>query len=378
MKKNGFLGAVFFLCFLGGWPQTAEAADRYDAFLGNVIGSTRLVGLAGAHRTESGGFEAALFNPAGLSWMKAQWDGDLSLGFFHQDFKTRDSFVSAADKTFFYFQAGVAHRFDLWRNLSIGVGVHNPYGMGLSGPADSGASGSSLSEEHRVNFSFDYTSVVLPISLKLRDYLSFGVSLKSSFASMRFSSATENDSTVNLEETASALGFGMDVGLIYKHDSRQTYGLTFLWGESLNFDETPNVRVVGFDPFRGAKRPHQLFLGSSFDWNARLRSYHDLGIIFGASDTVFPGSGISTGVPAISSGQSTRISYHLGVEYDLIPQELQLRAGHYYQPARSALDPQRFHITAGGTYRFWVLELAAAADWAKDYYNVSLSVGPNF
>jgi hypothetical protein len=350
----------------------AVMASRYDAHLGNVVGSARMLGLAGASRAEGESFESSFFNPAGLSWMKGHWDGDLSFGFFNQSFKSRDTFLDVSDDSFFFVQAGVSHRFVRWPQWAVGLGLQVPYGFSLSGSGNS-----DFDELNRVNFSFEYSTLSLPVSYQVKENLSVGLSLRSSLATMRFSSFSQDSTAENPKSTESVFGVGFDLGAIYQYSSRQRFGLTYHYGESLNFDEQANIDVLGFDPYREAKRPHQIFLGSSYQWSPRLESFHDLGIVFGMGDAVVPGSGMSSSLPAISSGQSISVSYHLGVEYDLLPKRLQVRAGHYYQPARSDLDPQRFHVTVGATYQVWLLHFAGAFDWAKDYHHLSLSAGPS-
>ncbi len=368
MKKFGALVCLFLLSL-----PTKSIAARYDAHLGNVVGSARMLGLAGAMRAEGEGFEGSLFNPAGLSAMAGHWDGDLSFGFFNQGFKSRNTFLDVADDTFFFVQAGVSHKFLRWPKWAVGLGLQIPYGFTLSGSGNS-----DFDELNRISFSFEYSTLSIPVSYQVKENLSVGLALRSSLATMKFSSFSQDSTAENPQSTESVFGVGFDLGATFQYNSRQKYGLTYHYGESLNFDEQANIDVLGFDPYREAKRPHQIFVGSSYQWSKRLQSFHDVGIVFGMGDTVVPGSGMSSNIAEIASGQSVSFSYHLGVEYDLFPKKLQLRAGHYFQPARSVLDPQRLHVTVGATYHVWLLQFAGAFDWAKDYHHLSLSAGPSF
>jgi hypothetical protein len=81
------------------------------------------------------------------------------------------------------------------------------------------------------------------------------------------------------------------------------------------------------------------------------------------------------------------ISPRIGLESEVIPHHLRLRAGSYYEPARIGLAPSRVHGTGGFDVRLfeWDVfglikpfdwwQLSIAADGARSYLNTSFSIG---
>jgi hypothetical protein len=81
------------------------------------------------------------------------------------------------------------------------------------------------------------------------------------------------------------------------------------------------------------------------------------------------------------------ISPRIGLESEVVPHHLRLRAGSYYEPARIGLSPSRVHGTGGFDVRlfewdvfglikpfdYW--QLSIAADGARSYLNTSFSIG---
>lgn len=125
------------------------------------------------------------------------------------------------------------------------------------------------------------------------------------------------------------------------------------------------------------------------EYHARERHYllvsAELLMIGGAEDSVALGSALS-GV-ADRWGDNLKLSPRLGLEGELLPQRLKLRAGSYLEPAASRFSNARLHGTFGfavklfhwsvfGTLdEFDGFELSAAVDGAEDYLNTSLSLG---
>jgi hypothetical protein len=93
--------------------------------------------------------------------------------------------------------------------------------------------------------------------------------------------------------------------------------------------------------------------------------------------------------PADTQAASSRpiISPRLGLESEVVPNILKLRAGSYYEPARVAEAQSRFHGTGGFDVRlfewdifglirpfdYW--QLSVGADAARSYLNTALSIG---
>jgi hypothetical protein len=81
------------------------------------------------------------------------------------------------------------------------------------------------------------------------------------------------------------------------------------------------------------------------------------------------------------------ISPRIGIESEVVPHHLRLRAGSYYEPARIGRSPSRVHGTGGFDVRlfewdvfglikpfdYW--QLSIAADGARSYLNTSFSIG---
>lgn len=83
------------------------------------------------------------------------------------------------------------------------------------------------------------------------------------------------------------------------------------------------------------------------------------------------------------SGRHVAVSVRGGVDYELEPGKLRLRAGSYWEPARFDDVSGRLHVTAGADLRVFSfhflgprrLRLSATGDVAARYRNIGISVG---
>lgn len=360
MKK---LVVVLFL----GFTSNIQAQD-YDAYSNAVTGSSRIIGLGGAYHAESAGIEGAFFNPAGIATMESWWDGTFSFGSFRQKFQGSDQSQRFKSSNLTYFYTGLVFKKKDWRDFSFGLAVSSPASQNFSGDISSNSG-----QLESVDYEFNKTEVSLPVALRLIDKFYFGANLKISAAKMRFRS----DSNPSFVES-DVVGTGLDLGFLYIPQDKLRFGLTYSVAETLKFEEQRNSSIQGFDPFRQARSPHRLFLGSAYQAFPRWKLFADLGLIIATDDSLLPGSALSTNVARVRSGQDNSLQYHIGVEHLLEPKVWHARLGHYFQPARAEGDIDRYHVTGGIDYFFWYLRVGTFFDLARDYFNVGLGLSPSF
>lgn len=79
------------------------------------------------------------------------------------------------------------------------------------------------------------------------------------------------------------------------------------------------------------------------------------------------------------AGNSVNVSIHAGAESEFWENRMVARAGTYYEPSRFAAGKGRLHGTVGFDLRLfqliWMWKLTGAYDKARDYQNLSVSVG---
>jgi hypothetical protein len=363
MRRFVFVLGVCFAFFV--FDPFAYANIRYDGYFGNVVGSSRVIGLGGAYRSVAEGSEGSIYNPAGLSFMDSWWDFDLSFGQYKQRFKSYESFVPINDDSF-HFHLGGAFKVSSWRDFAFGLSIYQPHHFSFNSEEKS-----ELGVVEDVAFELSYLVFALPVSMKLFENFSAGLTARASGSNMRFSS------TNNSEKTADAYSFGFDLGLKYRWNEKQAYSFTYHFTDRGRFDRSLPP-VEGFVPFRPVARPHRVYLGSSYSWSPKFRSMLDFGVIFGMRNTFVPASQLTSELDGIESGRRLYPVYHLGAEYLFLPGRFEGRMGHYYQPPRSKLDSHRFHLTGGLDFYFWYLRLGTAIDWARDYYYFTVGLSPSF
>jgi len=127
-------------------------------------------------------------------------------------------------------------------------------------------------------------------------------------------------------------------------------------------------------------------------WNQRLNeTFRDERTLIIAIDLSFTGAVENGyGLEAFAakqlqqSGRSTTVTPRLGLESELLPGWLRLRAGTYLEPSRFPETDARWHLTGGFEVRvvaFHLLgqerrvQISAAADVATRYQNVGFSIG---
>jgi len=168
---------------------------------------------------------------------------------------------------------------------------------------------------------------------------------------------------------------GYDIGLIYKFSERFRYSLTYY--SDVDLGGKDEVSVQGYTPFHHAQLPQRLYVGSAVNFTENWLGVLDVGLIFPNSGAAVPGTDLSSSDDPIPSGTSYYVQYHAGLEYYVVPKTFALRIGHYYQPSRSEDDPDRYHVTGGLEYVFWYIKASTAVDYAKNYFNFSLSLAPS-
>jgi hypothetical protein len=78
------------------------------------------------------------------------------------------------------------------------------------------------------------------------------------------------------------------------------------------------------------------------------------------------------------AGDELTLSARAGVESEVLPNLLRLRAGSYFEPSRYSRHPGRLHGTAGADLRVtlgWDWRLNAAIDVARGYQNFGFGIG---
>jgi hypothetical protein len=382
----------------------AQAAPSIDAVRGTISGSTRYVGFGGAFVAIADDTEGVPSNPAAVavrlpsSWRAVDYGvgADVSVGAWlpKNDIYNQppsdpagksSALVGSLAAILYYRHLGFGVAAEARRNeasstdAAQGVGadlaanfgtVHAALAYGfLDGQLQLGAGprfvGFSLSKSGPLaaGVGFEAGVIVKPTGLQYR----LGGAFKSAVDATLPSSGQGGTSRAYLPWEA-ALGFAYQFGARRLNPSFVTTG------------DRVRRNVRGRAPTRADYKDAERELHE--EYQKRQRWY----LLVSAELSLIEGGG-RVGFSQQSAKSRPIVSPRLGVESEVIAHYLRLRAGGYYEPARTADSESRLHATGGldvKLFRFGLfgllepfdyLQLSLAADVARSYLSTSFSVG---
>ncbi|RYZ07562.1 MAG: hypothetical protein EOO73_11325 [Myxococcales bacterium] len=393
---------------------SAQTATSIDTARGPLTGSTRRIGLGGAFVALADDSEGVAINPASValrlpyswSWWDYGFGVDFSIGGW---LPKNDLYNQGTD--------GTGKSSALFGSLAA-VLYAGHFGVGAAAEAQSNAA-SRPQEEQGVarNFSANFGMVHSSAAYGFLDnQLLIGAGAR--FVGMSFDARGSGGAL-------STAGAGYTAGVTYKPAAHQyriaaaykssiraevpgeagedptrvdvpwelALGFTYQWGRRVmnprfvSVDEVARGYSGGAEPSKEDRKraERQLFE----DYQRRQRRY----VLVSTELSVIQGDADHVGVERLWTKSGTAsagrpvILPRVGVEAEVVPHVLRLRAGSYYEAERVNLKPVRLHGTGGldvrlfrwnvfgliGPFDYW--QLSVAADAARAYLNTSFSIG---
>ncbi len=401
--------AFFFLAqaCLAQAPPLADGDYRIDLYGGPVLGSTRVVGLAGAYAALAEKTVGLPFNAASAAnrttYSDTRFDWGLGYDFLFPGTFRKDHFDfdnngrSLRRNTSLLELAGLIQ----WGSFGLGLRVR-----GQSNQFQDDVSPPRIFEAGMGTFQFTG-------GYGLFDHqLVFGTGLRIGYFNVHESGEGEN--------AFSATTVGTDFGLLLRPQAwpvRLGASLLVPLTSEVSLDEEPGTLPSLFLPEKGIAIPVELRLGGAVlfgkrAWNAlpeafrpaapsrpeaeeteeeaKPEPYLDAFYVLLSAEIVIWGAvrdavGIDGFLQQIEerSGRVPTCSVRLGAETEVWPDQLRLRGGTYWEPSRFEDYPGRLHVTFGLEARLfevhflghYTLNFSAAVDFAQRYSNISLSIG---
>ena len=376
------------------FPEPVDRNYTIDLYLGQALGSSRIIGMGGTATATAKGSSGMIANPAApavrATTSHGNWDWD-----WHLD-STSPSLGSDHDNN------GIATS-DATFDPSVTFGVVLQYkDWGFGGGATGLVIENRIDSDSMARVRSEALINQLVVARHFWDgQLVVGIAARSVLLSVATVSSLEEDQTL-LE-----LGGGSaEAGVVWK-PSNQSLRV----GASLRLpvlsDETT---VEACDPLNCAgyvlpnkvKVPWQASVGvagrrAPSAWNRTSHQrWVDEKALLWAVDVVLTGTTQrGAGLEAFGlhqlqpSGRKHAVSVRGGVDYEWVPGRLRVRGGSYYEPGRFR-DPEgndiggRLHLTFGADLRVWQfgfwddlyrVRLSLASDVAQSFGNGGLSIG---
>lgn len=396
-----------------GATAIAQTTTTIDTARGPLNGSTRRIGLGGAFVALGDDTEGVAINPASpalrLPYSWTWWDYGLGVDFAigawlpKNDLYNQGSGDSGKSTALFgslaailyagHFGVGVAAEAQsnaasrpqdeqgVGRNLSANFGmVHGSVAYGFLDNQLLFGLGARF-----VGMSFDTRGSGGPLSTAGVGYTA-GVTWKPAAAQYRLALAYKSAIAADVPQgegppTKAQVPWEMALGFTYQ------FGPRVLNPRFVSVDEVVKNQNGGAPPTRADRERAEKELFESYQ--RRQRRYvlvsAELGVVQGDGDHVGVERLWTEGGRAFAS--RPLLLPRLGVEAEVVPHVLRLRAGSYYEAERASLQPFRVHGTGGLDVRlmrwnvfglvkpfdYWQLSLAA--DAARAYLNTSFSIG---
>jgi hypothetical protein len=396
-----------------GYAQTTTTS--IDTARSPLTGSTRRIGLGGAFVALGDDTEGVAINPASValrlpySW--TWWDYGFGVDFSVGAWLPKNDLYNQGT------EGGSGKSSALFGSLAA-ILYAGHFGVGAAAEAQSNAA-SRPQEDQGVarNFSANFGMVHSSAAYGFLDnQLLIGVGGR--FVGMSFDTRSSSSAL-------STAGAGYTAGVTYKPAAHQyrvavayksriraevpgdvgqapspvevpwelALGFTYQFGKRVmnprfvSVDEVARIAAGGAKPSKADREraERQLFE----DYQGRQRRY----VLVATELLVVQGNGDHVGVERLWTERGTAsaarpvILPRLGVEAEVVPHVLRLRAGSYYEAERVNLKPVRIHGTGGLDVRlfrwnvfglvkpfdYW--QLSVAADVARAYLNTSFSIG---
>jgi hypothetical protein len=376
------------------YPPITDRAYAIDLYRGAVLGSVRIVGMAGATVAQAEGSAGSLANPAAAAIRRTTstrwWDWDFHLDGLSAAFASDFDNNGARDSNAF---ASTVATFGL-------AGMMGPWGLAITattsttqiGSEDGGADGELLEPQGIVG------RVSLARSLPDDDHV-IGLAVRvGTFALVRPGPGAGGARDQTL---FSISGASLEAGWVWR-----PYLTDLRVGVSAALPITgKNVEVAACDPLdceghilpERVNAPWEAAAGIAWRragtrWNQPIGGdWRDERSLLVEADVLVSGpvpdgyglEGFAAGVLQ-PSGRRTVVSGRLGAEYEWIPGWLRLRGGTYWEPGRFEGVGGRLHGTFGldarlFSFGFWGdryrVRLSLTGDAAARYGNAGVSVG---
>lgn len=368
--------------------QAFDSSYAVELSRGPVVAPSRIVGMGGAFVSIAEGAGAYDLNPAAAGIRHRHnkdelWDWDFAL----------EAIVSPRDSADFENSRRSTSRID---DLTVGYAslgfVAEQFGFGVA------ISASSL----EVKESADATPIVLTGgTLSVDAAYNFMDGQLVMGGGLYFGSATAaRDELAFLD----FFGLGLVVGGVAQPKGEPyRFGFTLRSRARLSPQEgtTPGLRMSGILAPTAFVLPAQLTVGMAYSIGSRA---NNVTATFGTRDprpedalpkardfmtiaadvVITERLDLAAGFQAWAddelqvAGEEVTVGLHVGVEGEIIDNRLKTRLGFYFEPSRFD-DVGRVHATSGFDLRLfeliWDWKVAAAADLARGYTNIILSVG---
>jgi len=387
-----------------------------DPVRGPISGSTRRVGLGGAFVAIADDSEGVAINPASsalrLPYSFSEWDYGLGIDFAVGAWLPKNDLYNQGHNE------GAGKSSALFGSLAAVV-YKGHLGLGIAAEAQSNAATSSdqvqgVTSSLGANFgmvhaslaygflrgqlllgagprfvgmSFDRHSSGSPLSSAGVGYEA-GVVIKPIMAQYRIAAAVKSpiDATASSrdgEPTSTVqVPWEVSLGFVYQFGMK-ALNPAFVTAAELARSRSP--RAGETDQRRIERAEHDLFEAYQQHQRWYLLVSTELVLAEGDGDHV----GLERYWTARGTASSSRpiVSPRIGLESEVLPHILRLRAGSYYETERVNLTPSRVHGTGGFDVRlfewdvfglvepfdYW--QLSVAADAARAYLNTSFSIG---
>lgn len=337
------------LFFLLSFLSINSFASSYGAYGHYSLGSSRVLGLAGAYTALSEDSNAFILNPAGTGFAKWSYNLDGATNILTNDELNIDSNGVGKSQTQNLSLIGAHYKNKLF---SIGIGIVQPYAVGLINNFSSTKKKLSL-KDTALNLSH------CPISI-----FCLGVNIIESKAIQSVSSfleESEQEQTIFNYKYGIAFRINEDFGFGYSHMAKSFWDFRNPKSNYFNSVIIPEKNSVGF--FYNLKDQKTKIV---FD----LETYKNPGVF----NYVFESNEYSNLVPIADKEVSI---FRLGTEQLLLKRNktsVTWRVGYYREPSRIEPSLDRNHFTLGLEVHIGPAILQAAMDQGKSFNNVSQSL----
>ncbi len=390
-------------------PPTTPSA--IDTSLGPITGGTRYLGLSGAFVAIAEGNEGIAINPAsdavrlGYSW--DVWDYgfgvDVSVGAWlpKNDIYNQPKNSSTTKSSAFFGSLGANVYYEY---AGLGVAAEAQTNAATAQDQSQGLAPSQLTANYgmvhaSLAYGFNAGQVVLGAGPRLIGmHLGGGSSLfstagvgyeagvifKPTNTQYRLAATTKSPVTASVpgadpaQPTRLHVPWEVGLGLAYQ------FGVRPLNPRLITVDDVARQNTGGREPSKAERHAAEQELLDRYQ--RRERFY----LLLTTEIALVEGSGAHVGLNSTDAGTASThplVSPRLGLESEVIPHHLKLRAGSYYESARVARTNGRIHGTGGLDVRlfewsafgllepfdFWQLSLGA--DAARSYLNTAFSIG---
>ena len=370
------------------FDSLADLSNRnytLDLYQGSVLGSARIVGMGGASVALAEGSAGTVANPAAPAVRPAtsnrNWDWDWHLDWLNPDLGSDfDNNGLNTDN-----ETSVAPL------LTAGfVGQYKTWGISFNATAITNTAEPENGEQSVTTDAQIFRMVVAKSFLEEVFTLGIGIRIGSL-------DLTTEDNT----QLFSIVGTGLELGAVWRPAQiNLRVGSTLslpISGRDINNSTCDPFDCGGYILPEEVAVPWSISTGVAWRfaptrWNQHIRKpFRDERALTVAGDIVITGPVKNGhGIEAFTrsklqpSGQDTVFSFRSGVEYELTPGRLRLRAGGYWEPGRFENIRGRIHGTAGVEVRFWSFRLwgspyrlraSVTGDFAKKYINTGISIG---